>query len=287
LERLLAVAEQVKIQLSENNRASVKVEEVLPDHPVDFEFSIAASDLRPHIEPVLRRTIPVCEEALDSAGLRAGQIDEIVLVGGTTRLPQVTEIVKEVFGKAPQTSINPMSVVAVGAAIQGAALVGSLVPLADTSDKGASSTGTAVLLDVVPRSLGVRTAGGFVDFIIERNSAIPIEQTRLFVTAKDNQQYVRIQVCQGEEETFDKNHKLGEVVLGNLRPAQRGEVQIAVTFEINTDGLLEVRAVDQSTGQRQVATMRVLGGVTDEELERLFEKDERPASDDGEIRSVP
>src|SRR5690606_20867746 len=126
------------------------------------------------------------------------------------------EVVEHVFGKPAQTSINPLSVVAVGAAIQGAALLGSLVPMADGTVQMPGAA-TAVLLDVVPRSLGVRTVGGYVDMIIERNSAIPIEQTRLFTTSTDNQRFVRIQVCQGESETFDKNEKLGEVVLSGLR----------------------------------------------------------------------
>jgi molecular chaperone DnaK len=208
------------------------------------------------------------------------QIDEIVLVGGTTRLPLVREVVREVFGKPPQTSINPMSVVAVGAAIQGAALIGSLVPMADGGVGAPGSASSAVLLDVVPRSLGVRTIGGYVDFIIERNSAIPIEQTRLFTTTSDNQTYVRIQVCEGEGEQFDNNHKLGEVVLSGLREAPRGGVTIAVTFEINTDGLLEVRALDQTTGQQQVATMHVLGGIDEDELRRTLGTDDGAISPD-------
>ncbi|MCA9655985.1 MAG: Hsp70 family protein, partial [Myxococcales bacterium] len=187
------------------------------------------------------------------------------------RLPLVREVVQQVFGKPPQTSINPMSVVAVGAAIQGAALMGSLVPMADggVSTPTAAAPASAVLLDVTPRSLGVRTVGGYVDFIIERNTPIPVEQTRLFTTTRDSQVFVRIQVCQGEEEEFDRNLKLGEVVLSGLREAPRGEVTIAVTFEINTDGLLEVRARDRDTGLEQVATMRVLGGLSEDEVAEM------------------
>jgi molecular chaperone DnaK len=273
LERLRAVAEQLKIQLSEQHRSSVQVEEVLPGRRSDFEFSLTQTDLRPHIEPLVRRTVPVCYDALRGAGVTPNQIDEIVLVGGTTRLPLVREIVEQTFGKRPQTSINPMSVVAVGAAIQGAALLGSLVPMAE----GGISTPTtaaagAVLLDVVPRSLGVRTVGGYVDFVIQRNCSIPVEQTRMFTTTTDGQKFVRIEVGQGESETFEHNHKLGEVVLSGLREAARGEVAIAVTFEINADGLLEVRALDHETGQQQVATMRVLGGLGEEEVEQMADR---------------
>jgi molecular chaperone DnaK len=159
-----------------------------------------------------------------------------------------------------------MSVVAVGAAIQGAALIGSLVPIAATTGSFSAVATSAVLLDVTPRSLGVRTLGGYVDMVIARNTAIPVEQTRLFTTTADHQRFVRIQVCQGESEDFDSNHKLGELTLADLRDAPRGEVTIAVTFEINTDGLIEVRAVDQETGQRQSATMRVLGGLDEQEI---------------------
>ncbi len=271
MERLRAVAEQVKIQLSTQSAASVHVEEVIPGQRSDLDFTINESDLRPYIEPIIRRTIPVCQDALRCAGLSPRQVDEIVLVGGTTRLPLVRAIVEETFGKKPQTSINPMSVVAVGAAIQGAALMGSLVPMADggVSAPAPAAAASAVLLDVVPRSLGIHTLGGYVDFIIERNSAIPLEQTRMFTTTTDNQRFVRIQVCQGEDEVFENNLKLGELVLSGLRDAPRGEVTVAVTFEINADGLLEVRAMDQETGQQQVATMRVLGGLDDQEIERM------------------
>lgn len=284
MERLRAVAEQVKIQLSEATHSSIRVEDVIYGSGKDLDFALDDASMRHIIEPIIRRTVPVCQDALAVAGIRADQVDEIVLVGGTTRLPLVREIVKEVFGKPPQTSINPMSVVAVGAAIQGAALMGSLVPMASGGVSAPSLATSAVLLDVTPRSLGVATIGDNVDFIIERNSVIPVEQTRLFTTTVDSQKYVRIQVGQGESTKFAENTKLGEVLLTNLREAPRGEVTIAVTFEINTDGLLEVRALDQDTGQEQVATMRVLGGLPPEEVEAIMarQKNEAPVQG-GEI----
>jgi molecular chaperone DnaK len=283
VERLRAVAEQVKIQLSETSKAAIRIEDVLPGRASELDFSLTDADLRPMIEPIVRRTVDVCRDALATAGVSREAIDEIVLVGGTTRLPLVREVVEEVFGKPPQTSINPMSVVAVGAAIQGAALMGSLVPMAAGGVSAPSLATTAVLLDVTPRSLGIRTIGNNVDFIIERNSAIPIEQTRLFTTTADNQRYVRVQVCQGESDAFDGNTKLGEVTLTGLREAPRGEVTIAVTFEINTDGLLEVRALDQDTGQEQVATMRVLGGLPQEEVDAILARSRGLAGDAGAI----
>ncbi len=136
-----------------------------------------------------------------------------------------------------------------------------------------------MLLDVTPRTLGVRTLGGFVDVVIPRNTAIPVEQTRLFTTTTDNQRFVRIQVCQGEAEDFDANHKLGELTLAGLRDAPRGEVTVAVTFEINADGLIEVRAIDQDTGARQSATMRVLGGLEEQDLQAAAQR--LHASSDG------
>jgi molecular chaperone DnaK len=270
MEQLRAVAEQVKIQLSETSQSSIRVSDVPPGSHRDLEFSLSADELRAIAGPIVRRTIPVCEDAMRVAGISAEQIDEIVLVGGTTRLPLVREVVEEIFGKAPQTSINPMSVVAVGAAIQGAALLGSLVPMASGGVSMPTMAQSAVLLDVTPRSLGVGTIGGNVDFIIERNSVIPVEQTRMFTTTTDNQRYVRIQVCQGESPSFEENTKLGEILLTGLREAPRGTVTVAVTFEINTDGLLEVRALDQDTGQEQVATMRVLGGLPQEEVDAIM-----------------
>jgi molecular chaperone DnaK len=287
-ERLRAVAEQVKIQLSESEYTSVRVEAVLPETGRDLEFSLSVEDLRRAVEPIVRRTVPVCQDALDVAGITKEQIDEIVLVGGTTRMPLVRSVVEETFEKSPQTSINPMSVVAVGAAIQGAALMGSLVPMAAGGVSAPQTTATAaVLLDVTPRSLGVRTVGGYVDFVINRNSTIPIEQTRLFTTTADNQRHVRIQVCQGEGSFFTDNTKLGEILLPGLREAPRGEVVIAVTFEINTDGLLEVRALDQDTGQEQIATMRVLGGLPPEEVDALLARQRSGGgSDDGAVSPV-
>ncbi|MBK6918788.1 MAG: Hsp70 family protein [Deltaproteobacteria bacterium] len=280
MERLRVMAEQVKIELSENYRSGIRIDDVYEGR--GLEFALSEADLRWHIEPIVRRTVPVCADALRVAGLVPQLIDEIVLVGGTTRLPLVREIVAQVFGKPAQTSINPMSVVAVGAAIQGAALLGSLVPMAQAQASGGAQAHTqasAVLLDVTPRTLGVRTLGGFVDVVIPRNTAIPVEQTRLFTTTTDNQRFVRIQVCQGEAEDFDANHKLGELTLAGLRDAPRGEVTVAVTFEINADGLIEVRAIDQDTGARQSATMRVLGGLEEQDLQAAAQR--LHASSDG------
>ena len=280
MERLRAAAEDVKIQLSESTLAKVRVDDLMPGKTLDYELSDGM--FRRVIEPIVERTVPVCDDALGVAGIEAKDIDDIVLVGGTTRVPLVRETVERIFGQRPQTSINPMSVVAVGAAIQGAALMGSLVPMSGGGISQPSMQASAVLLDVTPRSLGVGTIGGNVDVIIDRNSVIPVEQTRVFTTTADNQRHVRVEVCQGESASFFENTKLGELVLSGLREAPRGEVSVAVTFEINTDGLLEVRALDQDTGQEQVATMRVLGGLPQDEVDAIMARS-RPG---GEIAAL-
>ncbi|MEE9385617.1 MAG: Hsp70 family protein [Nannocystaceae bacterium] len=269
LQRLRATAERMKVELSELPTLTVKVDDVLPGSGKGLVFSLDQQQLRELIEPLIRRTYTICQDALATAGIDRGQVDEVVLVGGTTRLPQVREVATEAFARVPQTTINPMSVVAVGAAIQGAALLGSLVPMAGSRSRSALMSNDAVLLDVTPRSLGVGTLGGNVDFIIERNSVIPTEQTRVFTTTVDGQQHVRIQVCQGESGSFDENTKLGELVLTGIVSADRGEASIAVTFEINADGILEVRALDQDTGQERVATLSVPGELLPEELARI------------------
>jgi molecular chaperone DnaK len=273
IERMRAAAEQIKIDLSENETTEVHLDNVASGRSMNVRMD--RSEFRKIARPIVQRTIPVCADAMSVAGISPADIDDIVLVGGTTRLPIVREVVQEFFGQAPQTSINPLSVVAVGAAIQGAALVGSLVPMATGGVSQPSMAQSAVLLDVTPRTLGVGTIGGNVDVIIERNAVIPVEQTRLFTTTRDNQRYVRVEVCQGESNRFEENTKLGELLLSGLRVAPRGGVTVAVTFEINTDGLLEVRALDQDTGQEQVATMRVLGGLPQHEVDAIMARSGR------------
>ncbi|TPV92569.1 MAG: molecular chaperone DnaK [Myxococcales bacterium FL481] len=284
-QRLRGVAEELKMRLSEEPSAAVHVENVLPGSGLALDYRLDQASLKALIEPLVVRTATICGEALATAGIRREQLDEVVLVGGTTRLPLVRQVAVEAFGRLPQTSINPMSVVAVGAAIQGAALLGSLVPVASSHPASAvPATAQTVLLDVTSRSLGVATVGGYVDFVIERNVVIPTEQTRLFTTTVDQQRYVRIQICQGESQIFAENIKIGELVLTELSPAERGEPTIAVTFEINADGLLEVRAVDRATGQEQFVTIRVPGELSSKDLQEV-----RPPAGpvDGEIASRP
>jgi molecular chaperone DnaK len=256
--RLRAVAEQVKRQLSTRTKAVVQVQEIAygsGGRPLDLNFTLAREELNRISNDLVQRSFLICDEALGLASLAPSQLDDVVLVGGTTRMPLVRDGASAYFGMEPHANINPDEVVAVGAAIQAATLA-----------RAHEGGGDSVLLDVTPRALGVAVVGGFADTVIERNSQIPIEQTRLFTTSQDYQEQVRLQVCQGESRVFEENNPLGELVLENLRPAPRGEVKVEVTFEINTDGILQVRARDPETGNEQRAHIQVLGTSSKEQV---------------------
>jgi molecular chaperone DnaK len=272
--RLRAVAEQVKKQLSQRAKAVVQVQEIAygpGGKPLDLNFALSRDELTKLSQDLIQRSFLICDEAFNLARLAPSQIDDIVLVGGTTRMPLVREGVAGYFGIQPETNINPDEVVAVGAAIQAATL-------ARSAQGGLAAAGSSVLLDVTPRGLGMAVVGGFADIIIERNAQIPVEQTRSFATSQDGQQVVRIQVCQGESRQFDNNQPLGELVLEGLRPAPRGEVRVEVTFEIDTDGILQVRARDAETGHEQRARIQLLGAMDEAQLaDRAQRQDQMPA----------
>ena len=262
--RLRGVAEQIKCQLSKRSKAAVQVQEIAygeGGRPLDLSFTLKVDELTAMAKMIVQRTFPICDEALRLAKLAPTQIDDIVLVGGSTRMPLVQESVRDYFGAGIRTDINPDEVVAVGAAIQATALASG-----DTSSAAAPSS---ILLDVTPRALGLAVVGGYADVIIERNAQIPVEQTRVFSTSQDNQETVRIQVCQGESNVFSENQLLGELVLDGLRPAPRGTVKIAVTLEIDTNGILQVRALDCETRKHQSARVQIIGTTSEAEVERL------------------
>jgi len=266
--RLRQVAEQVKCQLSVRPKALVQVQEMAHGpggQPLHLAFSLTRERLDRMARELVQRSFVICDEALKLAKQAVSQVDDVVLVGGTTRMPQVRNAVESYFGKAPRTEINPDEVVAVGAAIQAAAL--SRAPTAS-----AAGAVDAVLLDVTPRALGIAVAGRFTEIIIDRNAQIPVEQTRMFVTSLDYQAQVRIKVCQGEGKLFEHNQPLGELLLDGLRPAPRGDVQVEVTFEIDTDGILKVSASDPETGKSQHASLKVLGAIPEEQMEALIQK---------------
>ena len=269
ISRLRFIAENIKRQLSNRRSAVVQINELAygPDSkPIDFTLTITRNELNEMAMDLVQRTFSICEEVLRRAQLTASHIDEVVLVGGTTLMPLVREGVRDFFSLGALGTINPMEIVAMGAAIQASILI--------QTDTLSGQQHQAVLLDVTPMSLGISVVGGYTDVIIKANAQLPLEQTRIFTTSQDNQHQVCIRVCQGEELEFIKNQELGQVTLENLRPAPRGEVSIQVTFEIDTNGILLVRAQDQETGRQQELQIKVLGTTSPEQLEQLKSKHE-------------
>lgn len=259
--RLKQVGEKLKRELSRKDRAIVNVRELArakDGHLCDLRFQVDRAAVHRRFADIVQRTFVVCDEALRNAHLTAADIDGVVLVGGSTRMPLVREMTAEYFGQEPLTDINPDEVVAVGAALQGRALV--------ADPFSASGMSQPLLLDVTPRSLGVQTVSGFYDVLIERNAQIPCEQTRIFTTGQDQQTSVRLQIFQGESRVASDNVKLGEVELYGLRPASRGAVEIEVTFAIDADGIVEVTARDRETGMAQGTRVQVSAGYSDDDI---------------------
>ncbi|MCA9543396.1 MAG: Hsp70 family protein, partial [Myxococcales bacterium] len=260
--RLKQVGEKIKRQLSKKERAIVNVRDlaVAPDgRHCDLRFQVDRAGVHRRFQDIVQRTFLVCDDALTHGHMRADEVQGVVLVGGSTRMPLVREMVQGYFGQPPLTDINPDEVVAVGAAIQGAALV--------TDPFSPAGAHQPLLLDVTPRSLGVQVVSGYYDVLIGRNAAIPCEQTRVFATSQDNQQVVRLQIFQGESRIASENVKLGEIELFNLRPMPRGMVEIEVTFAIDADGIVDVTAKDRETGVAQQTRVRVTAGFSDEAVQ--------------------
>jgi molecular chaperone DnaK len=286
--RLYSVAEQLKCQLSAQPRARVRIEEIASGpggHPIDLELELTREQLGRMIEDVVDRTFSICDEVFRLASLPVSAVDEVVLVGGATRVPLVRDSVRSYFSRAPQTRINPDEVVALGAAIQAAALAG--MPLA-TAGPVAGAPGALpfavpaaaiqpLLLDVTPLSLGIATVGGFTQVIIPRNARVPAEQTRIFATGADQQTSVTLRICQGEARRFEENTVLGALELTGLRPALRGEVKVEVTFALDTSGRLQVRAQDPVTGTAQEAAVRLLGQLSTPEVDAARARQAAPA----------
>ena len=377
MQRLKAIAEKVKIELSVKPKVAVQVQELVkgPKGPVDLSFSITRDGFNEKCKDMVQKTLGVCDQALADAGCSVDAIDKIILVGGTSKIPLVREMVSQYFRQEPVTDINPDEVVAIGAAIQGAALEreysaaspgdagahlrraggdadsfgspaapegqspgtqpfaspggqappggtqefppgGVPVPVLHTQrDVGAGMTGPMqqfakdgpapgpgpspglpqdvgatdsfgapmspaamsdlprpLLLDVTPQSLGIETVGGFFDSILDRNSTIPTERTRLFTSSVDGQTSVKVQVFQGESRQAEENLRLGELEMYGLRPGARGEVVVAVTFEIDTDGIVNVTAIDEETGQAQSVRLKVHAGYSEEEERAMIQR---------------
>jgi molecular chaperone DnaK len=274
LQRLKEAAEKAKVELSTMQETQVNLPFITADQagPKHLQMSITRSKFESICEDLFKRLRDPCIQALRDAKLDAGKIDEVVLVGGSTRMPRVQQIAKEIFGKEPNRSVNPDEVVAVGAAIQGGVLQGEVKDV--------------LLLDVTPLSLGVETLGGVMTKLIERNTTIPTSKKEVFSTASDNQQSVMIHVLQGEREFAKDNRTLGNFELSGIAPAPRGMPQIEVEFAIDANGILTVTATDKGTGKSQNIKITNSGGLSKDEIERMKRDAEQHAAEDKARREL-
>ena len=276
LQRLKEAAEKAKIELSSATQTEINQPFISMDpnggQPLHMVMKLTRAKLESLVIDLIKATLKPCKEALKDAGLSAGDVDEIVLVGGMTRMPKVIEEVSAFFGKEPHKGVNPDEVVAMGAAIQAGVLQG------DVKD--------VVLLDITPLSLGIETLGGVFTRLIDRNTTIPTKKSQVFSTAEDNQNAVTLRVFQGEREMAADNKILGQFNLENIPPAPRGLPQIEVTFDIDANGIVEVGAKDKGTGKEQKITIQASGGLSDDEVEAMVKEAEENAEGDKERKEL-
>jgi len=272
MQRLKDAAEKAKIELSSSQKTNVNLPFITATDsgPKHLNVDITRAKFEQLADDLVKRTIAPCEKAIKDAGISKSDIDQVILVGGSTRIPKIQEVVKEFFGKEPSKGVNPDEVVAIGAAIQGGVLTG------DVED--------VVLLDVTPLTLGIETLGGVMTKLIEANSTIPTSKTEVFSTAADNQSSVEIHILQGERARATDNRTLGRFHLDGIPPAPRGIPQIEVTFDMDANGVLKVSAKDKGTGKEQSIRIESSSGLSDEEIEKMRKAAQEHADEDEKLR---